>query len=313
MDSLTSPIRIAPLCIALLAVCACGADESGPTAYFDLSGATNTPATFFDAPFPSDLRLDAEGRMDYSGHPNPKDSAPVQDLIEGAARHKGASTMTSVTFRFDGQLAERSDIDPVAARADAPFLLVDIDPLSPERGRLFPTVAKTLPVDGYLGEFGLAVAPWPGVILPTNRTFATIVMRDAGDASGGPLGVADEVAALAADAVPEGALGQAAAELYVPMFETLDMLGIDRSEVAAASVFTTADVVQDLFDLSSAIVDAYDISIDDIVLDPEDGDHPTYCELVATIEFPQFQEGTAPFNDKGLFAIGADVHGQPVG
>lgn len=90
------------------------------------------------------------------------------------------------------------------------------------------------------------------------------------------------------------------------MFETLDMLGIDRGEVAAASVFTTADVVADLFELSSALVDAYDITIDEIELDPEDGDHPSFCELVATIEFPQFQEGTPPFNDKGLFVIGAD-------
>lgn len=297
---------ITPLLFALAVASACGSDGSGPEVYFDLTGATGSPGTFFNAPFPSDLRLDTEGKMDYTGHPNPKDSAPVRDLIEGAARHVGASTMTSVTFRFDGELAERSDIEPVAALADSPFLLIDIDPQSPERGRLFPTVAKTLPVDGYLDEFGIAVAPWPGVILPPHRSFATIIMRDAKDADGGRLGVASEIATLAADGVPEGSLGQAASDLYAPMFETLDMLGIDRNEVAAASVFTTADVVADLFELSSALVDAYDITIDDIELDPEDGDHPSFCELVATIEFPQFQEGTPPFNDQGLFVLGSD-------
>jgi hypothetical protein len=305
MAFLKKRMRIAPFCVLLLAS-ACAPDASGPEVYFDLSGQTNTPSSFFNAPFPSDLRLDNQGRMDYTGHPNPKDSAPVRDLIEGAARHEGASTMTAVTFRFRGPLAERMDTDAIAPNIDSPFLIVDIDPESPERGRLFPAVAKTLPVDGYLAEYGLAVAPWPGIILPTRRTFATIVMRDANDALGAPLGVPDELATLAADAVPEGALGQAAADLYAPMFETLDMLGIDRGEVAAASVFTTADVVQDLSDLSTALVEKYDIAIEDIALDPDDGDHPTFCELVATIEFPQFQEGTPPFNDQGLFAPGAD-------
>ncbi len=297
--------RIAPIFFFLLAA-ACTSEAPGPEVYFDLSGQTNTPASFFDAPFPSDLRLDAEGRMDYTGHPNPKDSAPVRDLIEGASRHEGASTITSVTFRFHGALAQRMDTDAIAPQRDAPFLIVDIDPQSPQRGRLYPVVAQTLPVDGYLAEYGLAVAPWPGVILPTRRTFATIVMRAANDAQGAPLGVAEEIATLAADAVPEGALGLRAADLYAPMFETLDMLGIDRTEVAAASVFTTADVVQDLSNLSDALVDAYDIAIDDIALDPDDGDHATFCELTATIEFPQFQEGTPPFNDKGLFVLGAD-------
>jgi hypothetical protein len=150
------------------------------------------------------------------------------------------------------------------------------------------------------------VAPWPGVILPSNRSFATIVMRHAGDREDGLLGVADEIAALADDRVPEGALGQRASEVYAPMFETLDMLGIEREQVAAASVFTTKDVVADLHALSSAVVDAYDVSIDELTLDPDDGDHPTFCELVATIEFPQFQEGTPPYNDEGLFAMGTD-------
>jgi len=293
-------------CVALLALLGCGDEHQGPTAYFDLSGATKEPSTFFDAPFPSDLRLNAQGLLDYEGHPNPKDSAPVSDLIAGAGRHKGASTITSVTFRFDGPLQPREDTDAIPADIASPFLLVDIDPQSPERGRLFPTVAFTLPVDGYIQSFGLAVAPWPGIILPPNRTFATIVMRDAGDAEGGALGVASAIAELAGNKIPEGALGPAASELYAPMFETLDTLGVDRGQVAVASVFTTGDVVQDLFDLSSAVVDAYDITIDDLQIDPEDGDHETFCELTATIEFPQFQQGTPPFNEQGLFDIGPD-------
>jgi hypothetical protein len=53
------------------------------------------------------------------------------------------------------------------------------------------------------------------------------------------------------------------------------------------------------------------VAIEGLALDPEDGaDHERYCELVGTVDLPQFQAGTPPFNNAGLFEIGAD--GLPV-
>jgi len=66
----------------VLAMAACGGDD-GPsrTAYFELDGSLATPATFWDLPFPSDLRLAANGAPDMTGFPNPRDVPILRALI----------------------------------------------------------------------------------------------------------------------------------------------------------------------------------------------------------------------------------------
>jgi hypothetical protein len=122
--------------------------------------------------------------------------------------------------------------------------------------------------------------------------------------------VAPAIADLAAGRVPDGAGGAAVAAMQAPLWQTLDQLGVDRSQVAAATVFTTADVVADLAAMSDGVLDRYDLTIDGLHVDPDDGDHARYCELVGTITLPQFQVGTPPFDEDGLFELDGD--GQPI-
>lgn len=300
------------LVLALGAISACGdSEESGATLYFDLDGNITERKTFFDFPFPSDLRLTAEGGPDLTGFPNPKDIVIVEDLVSAAADRKGFSTNPIGYFRFSEELAPRVQTDPIPAATDSPVLLVDVDPDSPNRGKLIPTVALTLVIDDYMPGYGLAVAPRPGFVLEGERTYAFVVMRSLGDVEGNPLGVASAIGDLARGKVPDGAWGQDAADLYAPLWPTLEELGVDPEEVAAATVFTTADVVQDLYDLSTALLGEYSVTIDNLVVDPDDGaDHDRFCELVGTVSYPQFQRGRPPFNSEGLFEIGED--GLPV-
>ena len=37
-----------------------------------------------------------------------------------------------------------------------------------------------------------------------------------------------------------------------------------------------------------------------LALDPTDGNHDQYCELLATVNMPQYQVGEPPFNTEGL-------------
>src|SRR4029079_14328741 len=136
----------------------------------------------------------------------------------------------------------------VTADKASPFLLIDVDPDSPERGRLFPTVAATAETDDYIPENLLAVAARPGFVLKPMRKYAFVVQRSLGDAAGKKLDVADTLEALSAGKTPEGPLGEEAAMLYAPLWGTLDKIGIPRTDVAAATVFTTGDVVQSTFD-----------------------------------------------------------------
>ena len=300
-----------PLAFLLTAaLAACGGDpdpEVGSTVFFDLDGDIALPETFFDFPFPSDLRLKADGTADVTGFPNPKDIEIVADLTRLAGEHPGFPVMPVAYFRFTEPLAPRSEQDVIAAEAGAPVMLVDVDPDSPERGRLFPAVALTLIVDDYMPGYGLAVAPRPGIVLTGARTYAVVVMRSLMDAEGQPLAVHAALAALAAGEVPEGARGAAAADLYSSLWTTIGQLGVDPSEVAAATVFTTGDVVQELFDLTEGVKGQHQVTIDGLALDPDDGaDHPRYCELVATVSYPRFQRGDPPYNAEGLFEIGED-------
>lgn len=289
------------------------ADDAGapaPGVRFELSGAVDTQDTFYDFPFPSDLRLREDGTPDLTGYPNPR-VAVIDDLLPVAEDRPGWPTIPVGYFRFGEALSSRSSADRIDASPDAPVLLLDVDPASPERGRLYATIAHTFEEDRYTGEHLLGVAPYPGLVLHASRTYAFVVVRSLGDADGAPLEVTEAVAQLATDETPEGPWGADAAALYAPLFETLDTIGVDRAEVAAATVFTTGDVVAGLRDLSERVVEAEDVTIEDLAIDPSDGaSHDRYCELVGTVSQPQYQRGTPPFDTEGLFEIGGD--GLPV-
>ena len=139
-----------------------GQDEAAATIAFDLNSKLDSK-TFWDLPFPSDLRLTAAGNIDLAGFPNDDKLLLVTDLLTSAADRKGFPVMPVAWFRFtDASTAPVLRlVDSVAAAASNPILLVDIDPTSPELGRLFPIVAELLPVDDYTAPALIAVAPAP--------------------------------------------------------------------------------------------------------------------------------------------------------
>lgn len=300
-------VRLFVVAVLCAAAVACGGGDSGTTVVFDLDGNITEPKTFWDHPFPSDLRLEDDGTPDLMGFPNPRDIPIIDDLLATADSRPGWPMMPVAFFRFDAELSPRDPNDVIAASDDSPIVLIDIDEASPTRGRLFPTVALTLVIDDYVPGYVLAVAPRPGFVLEGDHRYAYAVMRSAHDVDGEPLGVHDAVSDLVNGRAPGGAWGDEARTLFEPLGPALDMAGIDRDEVAAATVFTTGDVVVELEQLSSAVRAAHSVTIDDLAIDPDDGaDHARFCELTGTVTNPQFQRGTPPFNSEGQFELGDD-------
>ena len=280
----------------------------GTVTLFDLEA--DLTAGFFDLPMPSDLRLTEAGGPDYTSFPNVNELPLIDGVKKVAMDRKGFPVIPVAYFRFSAPVPAQDAEKVVPADKASPFLLVDVDPASDERGRLFPTVAATPEVDIYTPENLLAVAPRPGFVLKPNRKYAVVVRRSLGDAEGNELDVADDLATLAGDKTPDGPLGGKAAALYAPLWETLDQIGLDRGEVAAATVFTTGDVVKSTFDVSSAVKEQYTIEITGLALDPDDGaTHERFCELRGKVVYPQFQTGTPPFDTEGLFEL--DESGVP--
>ena len=288
---------------------ACGSSDTDPdtgtTIVFDLDSPLSEQGQFFDRPFPSDLRL-VEGHPNLAAYPNPDGIKLLADLVPLGEGRPGFSTNMASYFRFTAPLAPMAEADVIAAEVSSPILLIDIGADSPERGRLIPTVARTLVKDDYVPENVLAVAPRPGLILRGDRQYAMVIMKSLGDAAGEALKAPEVIASLVKGEVPAGAEGQQYSELYQPLWDTLETLEIDPSEVAAATIYTTGDVVAGLAELSEQMRGEYSVSVEGLKVDEDDGDHERFCEVIGTVSFPQFQVGIPPFIEEGTFEFGSD-------
>jgi hypothetical protein len=308
--------RRCTLVVALSLVVACSSSKGDdpapqPTGHalvaFDLAADFTSDKAFFDFPYPSDLRLSPQGSPYGSSFPNPLDKPVIVGMRANVDDRKGFPVVPTAYFRFDQPLAARALETVIPGDAKQTVLLLDVDDASPERGKLFPTVATVLPTDDYVPANLLGVAARPGILLHEKRKYAFVVLRAFGDAKGAPLDVPPALSTLASGGAPATSNGAAAQALYAPLWKTLQNAGIAANDVAAATVFTTGDASGDFAALSTKVVEKYDAPITDLKVDPDDGAaHDRYCELVGKISYPQFQKGVAPFNTEGRFEIDTD-------
>ncbi len=282
----------------------------GTTAVFDLQAARtgSGPEAFFAFPFPSDLRLDADGTQPMHALPNPLNVGLLTSLIEGADDLRGASQMPVGWFRFDAALAPVTEDETIAPDVDAGAFLVNLDAESPRYLELAPLVARTLTPDPYVPEHTLAVGVYPGWVLDPATTYGLVLTRSWGDAAGAELGVPDGLWALAHGA---DAGSTELSDAYAPLWPALDELGVDRASVAAATVFTTGDVVADVWAFTEELRQRYGLTLENLRVDPEDGAaHPRFCELLAEVTVPEFQTGEPPYDTDGVFVF--DDDGVPI-
>jgi hypothetical protein len=282
-------------------------DPTGTQVLFDADADLHSPDHFFDFPWPSDLRLSPSGTPDLTGLPNPTGSSVLAGLRQIAQERAGFPMVPIAWFRFTADLAPHVATDTIAAATSSPILLLDVDPKSPTFGKLLPTIAETVTPDAYVPSSLLAVGAQPGIVLQPHTQYAFLVMTSATDATGKPLGVAPAMTqALAGGSDPVG-------KLYAVLPSALGKAGLDASKVAAATVFTTGDVVDDLYQLSTKVLGAYQVTVDNVVVDPNvDDTNSRMCELQGTVTYPQFQTGYAspPYDTGGLFSL--DATGAPI-
>ncbi len=280
---------------------------TGTTVLFDAGADLRSPDHFFDFPWPSDLRLSSSGTPDLTGLPNPTGSAVLGGLLQIAQERAGFPVVPIAWFRFTADLAKHVATDTIAAAASSPILLLDVDPKSPTLGKLLPTIAETVTPDAYVPSSVLAVGPQPGIVLEPRTKYAFLVMTTESDAAGKPLGVAPALTqALAGGSDSVG-------KLFSVLPPALGKAGLDASKIAAATVFTTGDVVDDLYQMSTKVLGAYQVTVDGVTVDPNvNDDNSRMCELQGTVTYPQFQMGYAspPYDTGGLFSL--DATGAPI-
>jgi hypothetical protein len=210
-------------------------------------------------------------------------------------------------FRFDRPVAP-ADVETVVPGNKAQsLLLIDVDERSPERGRLFPVVAATPGEDPYMPPNTLQMAARPGVVLHAKRTYAFVVMRAYKDAQGQLLRAPESLTRLLQGNGAGLPRGEELAKLYAPLASALRVADVPVGGVAAATVFTTGDVVQDNADLTERLRAVYKVDITGAAQEPDPNNlFPAFCHVTASVRFPQFQKGAPPFSSEGLFAFGPD-------
>ncbi|MEJ7599782.1 MAG: hypothetical protein WKG01_17880 [Kofleriaceae bacterium] len=283
--------------VGLGLIVACSDDAASPSVYFELDADVATAETFWDLPFPSDLRLAASGAPDLTGFPNPRNVPLLASLLSVVPGRRGWPVMPTAYVRFTSEVPARAVTDVLGDEA----ILLDIDDASPERGTRFPIVAKTLAKDAYVTAGLVAFAPRPGITLRPGTRYAYVVREAFAPGFVPPA----DFATLAAGRTPAGPRGAAAATLYAPLWSALEAAGIAKSDVIVATVFTTGDEVARVFARSEAIRVQYEPVIEDLAL-VGGATHDGFCQLSGTIRFPQFQQGRPPFDQGGGFVVDAN-------
>ena len=296
---------LAALAFASLVGCT---DDGAPadTVAFDLNGPL-AGETYWEMPFPSDLRLTAEGRPDLAGFPNRRNLPVLNDLLSVAAERSGFPVMPIAWFKFTATPPDRALDQIIPADAGADALLLDIDPDSTERGSLHTMVAQTLPDDDFTGTGLVALSPRPGTVLRARTRYAFVLKKTFAPGTEVP----PAFAKLATGGTPSGTRGAAAVALYAPLWDALADAGITTDELLVATVFTTGDEVAVLRERSEAVRAGTNATITNLRVEPTDGTaHDGFCELVADVTYPQYQVGTAPFGTEGRFRL--DATGAPI-
>jgi hypothetical protein len=277
-------------------------------AVFDPAG-----ASFYDVPFPYELRRDADGTISIAGFPFPPN--PLIDQYRAAIEQSpGFGIASGVFLKFDGDLDPTSlPAGPEASRQpDASVFLIDIDPHSPGRGARSPLLIDFRPQgDPYRDPHLLALMPVPGLPLAQGRLYAAVVTDAIRDTDGQPVQPASFVQRME-DESPEGSFEAASLRLFRMLWKQLEEReGLSRAHVVTATVFRSGTPAEPLEIVARFVRQSFRPHPTALVFDPfVSGDG--YFVIRGTVVAPQFQDGVPPFHTPGTGGFVFDARGHPV-
>lgn len=253
--------------------------------------------TFFDHPFPSDARTDADGTARYTGWPNPFEVKLLAEYVAATkGLFKGFSPVGTTYFRFTAPVdASTLPADPPASlNADSAVQIIDVDPKSSEKGvRHLAQMRFQKPEAIYIPANTLAVLPMIGAPLRPSTKYAIVVTKKIRAEGGGaiePSADLQEVLGLTAATDRTKAVRDA----YAPAIAELATAGIAKENIAHLAVFTTDDPTAETFALLDDVKTQTAPSAKDFVAKETNADYDIYEGNYGPT--PLYQQGTAPFS-----------------
>lgn len=248
-DANSGTVDAAPMDDAAMMVDDAAAEASIPSgpyvARFEIP-ATGVAPNQYAMPWPSDLAVDANGKVDLRFVAGALSGGLTRTYVEQmAGKLRGFSPLGASYFRFTGPIDERTLPSPAASRAnDANVMLVDVQQGSPEFGRRVPLIFQfSAGGSRFWPTYTLAVAPAPGFPLRPSTQYAVIITNRVRGIDGEPLRRDADFTELMGDA-PSARL-MAASTLIKPAL--MRVSGLDLATVVSATVFTTGDPTSEFF------------------------------------------------------------------
>ena len=296
------------LSVVLVATAAACSDAPPTTreSLFAVPGGPHPPGSFYDLPFPNDIRRAADGRPDLADYPKLN---PTVDRFPAAisANLDGFGLNAGIFVCFGGPVdADSLPATPEASLMDgASVYLVNIDPTSPNHGVKTPLLFGFQSRAGIaIGSYWLSALPYPGFPLDEATTYALVVTDRVtiGAAAAEP---SDDFTAIAAAAPPTAAALAAAQLTYQPFWDYLDEPGGDeRADVVNAAVFTTQHATDIMPLMRRKVWSLPAPAVTDIVRFKTD---PSFLMYDGKFVGPNFQVGDPPYSQTGGdIQIGAD-------
>ena len=209
-------------------------------AHFELShtGAMN----WGDVPFPSDLYGDENGAIRIGALPTTKAETPLHAAMRDLVQSRdGFCATCNVYFSVDGEIDSATlPVNDTPSATDA-VVLADVDPASPDRGRLFP-----LRTEWNAERHLLAIRPVRGIALHRSRRYAAALTTTLHAVDGSPLGPSEPFRQVRIRRSSGDAEIERARNLLAPALDELERLGIGRNRIVALAAFTTEDVTADV-------------------------------------------------------------------
>ncbi len=301
------------------ALTGCGGSSGVSSIYVVPSSLSSlSEETFFDQPWPNDLRLE-DGAIRIEGYYNPRKIQLIAQYIDAMkGKLDGFSPAGAGFVRFDGAIDTttlpqnpKAGLDPSAS-----VQLIDIDPASPDAGkRELISLEFREPEGVYWRADTLAFMPTFGFPLRARTRYAFVVTSKVKAKDGTELQVADDLQQiLAVDEPDDPVLHNAHDELGSGLDEA-ERAGIDRSSIVHLAVFTTNDPTEEMFELRDGIPGAVPAPTPS-PLDWQRGLSDVAGKWVEYVgnygPSPNFQQGKIPYEKYGDGGNILFDHGKPV-
>jgi hypothetical protein len=169
----------------------------------------------------------------------------MRDLLQ---QRDGFCATCNVYFPVDGDIDLATlPVNDTPAVGDA-VLLADVDPQSPERGRLFPLRLEWNPA-----RHLLALRPVAGIALHRSRQYAAVLTTALHAGDGSPLAPGEAFRQARRRSISADAEIERARTVLAPALDELERIGIGRNRIVALASFTTEDVTADVVSARAAV------------------------------------------------------------